>query len=737
MTEHIASWLFTYALHSTILLAAAWLVTWRLVRSHDVRDVIWKSALVGSLITTTLQAGLGFVPVGGLVSIGSIGSAPVKERATPRAQGDRTLSPVTKEIAIEDVPVAGPLFNADKVTPKLTPNEAAPVPPEPRRAQPFVLLLWAACAGMLLVLYGANRLRLFQRLGSRRPIEDPRLALMLNRLRVDAGIRRVVNLTAAPGLSSPVALGSSEIALPEAALTELGPEAQESMLAHELAHLARRDPQWLTFGCILERVFFFQPLNRLARMRIQETAEFLCDDWAARRTGSGLVLAKCLVKVAEWIDTSPQPVPLSAMAERRSQLVSRIHRLIENHAMRPQPRRFWLVPAAVALVFVSAFSVPGISARPSDAQQDDDAKAVASDTGERSMRFSLSRMHAQAKMIERRVMTERRAMQQAKAELARTPMPPTAPMAPAPELMHNLRGVMGGVEFKGKHAGDTTNTAVPALIAALKDTDVEVRRAAASSLGNLQDPRSVPALIDALRDSDSEVRANSADALGNMEDPRAIPGLTAAIKDPSPEVRRRAICAISNMEGGNKPVDAFIAALSDSNAEVREAAVEAVGELEDKRAVRPLIKLLSDPSADVRHQTAHALGNLQDPTAADPLAAALRDSDADVRGAAAQSLAELGLTQAPPALIGATKDKNPDVRQNAVQALGQIRDPKSVPTLRLALNDSNADVRDAAIDALSEVRDSSALDALVAALKSSDPNVRRQAAEALGQRSQD
>jgi HEAT repeat protein len=162
-----------------------------------------------------------------------------------------------------------------------------------------------------------------------------------------------------------------------------------------------------------------------------------------------------------------------------------------------------------------------------------------------------------------------------------------------------------------------------------------------------------------------------------MEDPRAIPGLTAEIKDGSPEVRRRAISAISNMEGGNKPVDAFIAALSDSNAEVREAAVEAISDLQDKRAVRPLIRLLSDPSADVRHQTAHALGNLEDPAAAEPWPrhCATRCRRSECCGPVAIP------TRSHYCSRGSDRghqDKNPDVRQNAIQALGQIRDPKSV-----------------------------------------------------------
>src|SRR5205085_4362095 len=125
---------------------------------------------------------------------------------------------------------------------------------------------------------------------------------------------------------------------------------------------ARRDPLWLLASCLIERVFFFQPLNRIARRRIQESAEYLCDDWAARRSGSGLTLAKCLVKVAEWIDTTPEPVPVSGMAEMRSHFVSRIHRLISNHALSAQPTRGWLVPVALGAVALIVAAAPGVTA---------------------------------------------------------------------------------------------------------------------------------------------------------------------------------------------------------------------------------------------------------------------------------------------------------------------------------------------------------------------------------------
>ena len=600
--------------------------------------------------------------------------------------------------------------------------------------------------GSLLGLYLLRRARAMREIGPRTPVSDASLLAMLESLRNAGEVRRTIRVTCAQGLGSPVALGASEIVLPEAALTELDREQQRSMLAHELAHLARRDPTWLALACVIERVFFMQPLNRVARSGMQEAAELLCDDWAVNRTGSGFSLATCLVKVAEWVDTTPRPVPMAGMAEQRSQLVTRIHRLIEGRTMPTARRSFWLAAGAVLVLGVTAVAAPGVTTNHRQVTDADTTStdlsepgalaligAEASDTdtavvSEAPVARGWSRLSSSLRALEMRIAGTNHArmradMDRARAELRaaamvppRAPRPAAAPIAwagPPSDIAPPAFAIAGGAGWRDGRQRDTNNIAVPALIVALKDADVEVRRAAANSLSNLDDPRAVPALIDALRDSDSEVRCSSARGLGSLEDKRAVPGLVALLKDSNKDVRQSALSALHSMPQ-DVPDEAILAAIGDSDPEVRSAAIGlALNRIQsneddedakpDPRYVNAFTKMLADASADTRQQAAEALGVSH-------------------------------LKEAPSALMAASKDKNADVRQSVAGALGQIGDPRGVPTLKEMLSDGNADVRESAVSALGEIRDRSSLEALVSALKSSDAAVRRSAAEALGQR---
>ena len=360
IVEFLEAWLLTYGLHSAILLGLAWALTRRLVQTHHIRDLIWKTALVGGVVSATVQVGLGIEPLAGRVVI---------QPAMVTTEG----VPAERRMGLADGRIGGRADGSSEVVGSeagrpvdLTASPTAD-PPVRRSARPSirpsVLLLWtwAAIALLLALHFVISQLLLLVRVGGRAPIRDPDFHSRLETLRRSAGIRRAIRVTRAEGLTTPVALGLSEICIPRAALSELDAEQQRSMLAHELAHLARRDPLWLAGACLVERVFFFQPLNRVARRRLQEAAEYLCDDWAVRRTGSGLTLAKCLVKVAEWIDTTAEPVPVSGMAELRSHFVSRIHRLVGNHALVAQPARRWLVPAALGVVVFLVAAAPGVT----------------------------------------------------------------------------------------------------------------------------------------------------------------------------------------------------------------------------------------------------------------------------------------------------------------------------------------------------------------------------------------
>ena len=629
----LAAWLLTYAIHSTLLLGIVWLVTSRgLVRSHFVQDVFWKAALVGGLVTATAQTVGGPAWATPLRLASSAVATPGETAAEqpmpmemPGLTSDASPSVATAAEAAADVgsePAASPPADTEK------PASRAPV-----SLATLLLGAWAAIALVALAGLGIAHARLSRRLGRRESLGPSALRSLLESLCEAAGIRRPIRLTRSEGLASPVALGRSEICVPSAVITDLDAPQQCSVLAHELAHLTRNDPLWLTAACVLERVFFFQPLNRVARRRMQDAAEYLCDDWAVRRTGSGLTMAKSLMKVAEWMQGAPSPVALSGMAENPSQLLARVRRLVEHRSAAP-PRLIWPTAGACALLALTAAAVPGVAASVSEIQDPVTPKVTV-----RPPRPSPSPMVYAEPMPYPTAGMDAKTRRLAKAALADIDVSAVTEAALAQvDIGGAVKVALDGHD--GNSSAEPSDTiGVEALIQALRDSDVGVRRAAAHSLGNLESKRAVPALIAVLGDGDEEVRKNAAWSLGEIEDQRAASPLAALLRDESADVRKTAAWAIGELNLETAPAE-LIRAMRDANPEVRKTAVWAVSEIGDARAVPDLRALIEDPSPEVRRQAVHALGEIRDAAALQALVAAMESRDADIRRAAAAALGE-------------------------------------------------------------------------------------------------
>jgi hypothetical protein len=147
--------------------------------------------------------------------------------------------------------------------------------------------------------------------------------------------------------------------MPERALRELPIAEQESVVAHEMAHVLRRDPAWLLTGRVLGALFFFHPLVLLAGNRLRRVAELRCDDWAVAATGRPLALARCLTRVAGW---GGEVMPATAMAGDPRWLAGRVARLLEwDRQSSSAPPSGWLRPTAAVALVAMALWIPGIS----------------------------------------------------------------------------------------------------------------------------------------------------------------------------------------------------------------------------------------------------------------------------------------------------------------------------------------------------------------------------------------
>jgi HEAT repeat protein len=278
-----------------------------------------------------------------------------------------------------------------------------------------------------------------------------------------------------------------------------------------------------------------------------------------------------------------------------------------------------------------------------------------------------------------------------------------------------------------------------ALVIALQDGDVEVRRSAANALRKTSlSPSGIEALMAALKDADMLVRRNSIDALSEMDEnlrvvwhARLNESLVAALQDGHVEVRRSAANALRKTGASAEGIDALLAAAKDGDLTVQQYSIEALGKYIPRsgpelhiRLVNSLIDSLKDKKSYCRETAARALGIPGEARAIEPLIDAINDPEVRVGWAALAALKGIGASAIQPliAVLWKYDAKTRNGAANTLRDIGWVPGP-----------DENGAMYWVILrrwDKCIEIG-AAALSPLIAALDDKNWGVRKQAAEAL------
>ncbi len=224
------------------------------------------------------------------------------------------------------------------------------VPPAAPGAEGFAWLLWLWAIGSIGTAVWLTRGALRTRRWLRRAAPPP--AAFLGRVRA-LGARLGVSpprVAVVADAVTPFVFGPGRPVLVWPARMLAPSRAHDAVLAHELAHLRRRD-HWVARLEVLALIaFWWHPLLWLARSRMRAAAELACDAWAlwavpqARRDYAGALIDTLELQS----QAAPAAVALGARQADRRAFEERLEMIL--HAKHSVRRRWSVLPvAALAL----------------------------------------------------------------------------------------------------------------------------------------------------------------------------------------------------------------------------------------------------------------------------------------------------------------------------------------------------------------------------------------------------
>ncbi|HEX8171373.1 MAG TPA: M56 family metallopeptidase [Thermoanaerobaculia bacterium] len=363
------------------------------------------------------------------------------------------------------------------------------------------------------------------------------------------GTRIADDVVLSDEIGAPATIGAT-VVLPRNAQT-WSASRLEAVLAHERAHIARRDGFWRAAGDLATALWWFHPLAWLVRSRAMLEREASCDDAVLTRDADPLAYAELLVDIARERRTTP----FALAAAQPAQLERRLRRILDGRAARRRTRAALPLIAAVAALAIPLVAAASLAAR---------VLVSPPRAGEPDLRGDAFVW----------------------PESERVPMSAAVPDTPA----------------TGPDA---------ALIARFREFAAQPSQAREDlvpdrsrwALTRVRDGQLVEPLIESLRDADWRVRAYAGWCLAVAADARAVEPLVAELTDPVWRVRSGAAFALAEIgRGADEPMRR---ALSDDAWQVRSSAVRYFGK---QPGARPIIEAMrADRHIAVRNAADEAL----------------------------------------------------------------------------------------------------------------------------------
>ncbi len=160
---------------------------------------------------------------------------------------------------------------------------------------------------------------------------DLRFSSLATRIRVPRSVRlmesALVKMPMAIGWLKPVVL------IPLGMLNGVPAAQMEAILAHELAHIKRRDYLMNLFQSLLEVIFFYHPAVWWLSANIRSERENICDDIAINLTGNSMEFIKALTRIQE-INLGSPALAAGLSGKNKNRLINRIRRLTGKQKIR-------------------------------------------------------------------------------------------------------------------------------------------------------------------------------------------------------------------------------------------------------------------------------------------------------------------------------------------------------------------------------------------------------------------